>query len=58
MLAIQLNHPAYDCTYLALARARDCVFVTFDEGFVRKIQVAGTPDMRKSVALLGAASSR
>jgi predicted nucleic acid-binding protein len=54
MLAIQLNHPAYDCMYLALATAKACPFVTADQGFVRKIQVGGTPEIRKTVALLGA----
>ena len=30
-LAIALDHPAYDCVYLALAEARGCDFVTADE---------------------------
>ena len=57
MLAIQLNHPAYDCTYLALATAQGCPFITADQGFVRKVEV-GAPDMRKSVILLGAAAAK
>lgn len=36
-LAIALDHPAYDCIYLALAVANDCRFVTADEGFLRKL---------------------
>jgi predicted nucleic acid-binding protein len=36
-IAIELNHPAYDCLYLALAAERDCRFVTADESFVRKL---------------------
>ncbi|MGD9538164.1 MAG: type II toxin-antitoxin system VapC family toxin [Alphaproteobacteria bacterium] len=36
-LAIELNHPAYDCLYLALAAANDCRFVTADERFLRKL---------------------
>lgn len=36
-IAIQLNHAAYDCLYLALAAERDCRFVTADESFVRKL---------------------
>jgi predicted nucleic acid-binding protein len=36
-LAVELDHPAYDCVYLALAVERDCRFVTADERFVRKI---------------------
>ncbi len=35
--AIELDHPAYDCLYLALASERDCRFVTADERFVRKL---------------------
>jgi predicted nucleic acid-binding protein len=37
-LAISLNHPAYDCTYLALAEAMDTTFVTADEVLVRRIR--------------------
>lgn len=36
-LAIELDHPAYDCFYLALAIQQDCQFVTADERFVRKV---------------------
>jgi predicted nucleic acid-binding protein len=35
--AIDLDHPAYDCVYLALAVENDCRFVTADEGFRRKL---------------------
>lgn len=35
--AIELDHPAYDCLYLALAAERDCRFVTADERFLRKL---------------------
>lgn len=46
-LAIALNHPAYDCFYLALAIAEDCPFVTADERLVRKVEAAGSgPDLR------------
>jgi predicted nucleic acid-binding protein len=37
-LAISLDHPAYDCTYLALAEAMDTIFVTADEVLVRRIR--------------------
>jgi predicted nucleic acid-binding protein len=37
-MAIELNHPAYDCLYLALAEANDCRFVTADGRFVRKLR--------------------
>lgn len=32
-LAIELNHPAYDCFYLALAIAEDDVLITADRRF-------------------------
>ena len=35
-LALALDHPAYDCTYLALAQARSCALVTADERLYRK----------------------
>jgi predicted nucleic acid-binding protein len=57
MLAIKLSHPAYDCTYLALATAQGCSFVTADQGFVRKVEV-GAPHMRKTIILLGAAAAK
>lgn len=37
-LAVQLDHPAYDCIYLALAIERGRQFVTADEHFLRKVQ--------------------
>lgn len=37
-LAIDLDHPAYDCLYLALAIENDCRFVTADERMVNKIR--------------------
>lgn len=36
-LASELDHPAYDCAYLALAEGMNCAFVTADESLVRKI---------------------
>jgi predicted nucleic acid-binding protein len=36
-MAIDLDHPAYDCLYLALAAETECQFVTGDERFLRKI---------------------
>jgi predicted nucleic acid-binding protein len=40
-MAVELNHPAYDCLYLALAASRGCRFVTADERFVRKVRERG-----------------
>lgn len=36
-MSIELEHPAYDCLYLALAVESDCRFVTADERFLRKL---------------------
>ena len=36
-ISIEIDHPAYDCLYLALAEKK-CQFVTADERFLRKLQ--------------------
>jgi len=36
-LSIGLDHPAYDCAYLALAEALGCAMVTADEALCRKL---------------------
>jgi predicted nucleic acid-binding protein len=48
-IAIDLNHAAYDCLYLALAAERDCRFVTADESFVRKLGEGHRRRFRRSV---------
>ena len=35
---MDLEHPAYDCYYLALAESRDAKLVSTDEHFIRKVQ--------------------
>ena len=42
-LAVALDHPAYDCLYLALAQASESEFVTADQAFCRKVRAAGLP---------------
>ena len=37
-IAIQLDHAAYDCFYLALAEARDAPLVTADRRLLRKLR--------------------
>ena len=37
-MSIEIDHPAYDCLYLALAVEKECPFVTADERFLRKLQ--------------------
>jgi len=39
-LAIELDHPAYDCFYLELCRFRSIAMVTADTRFARKISAA------------------
>ncbi len=36
-IAIALNHPAYDAFYIALAEARDAVFITADQRLLAKL---------------------
>ena len=35
---LQLDHPAYDCLYLALAEQRSAVLLTQDQRLLRKVQ--------------------
>jgi predicted nucleic acid-binding protein len=50
-IAVELDHPAYDCLYLALAIENGCHFVTADERLLRKL------DQRLQRALRGRAIS-
>ncbi len=53
-LSLDLDHPAYDCMYLALALDRDDAFVTADSRFVRIVAERGTPDLQgKAIDLSG-----
>ena len=40
-LALKLNHPAYDCTYLACAGQKGAEFITADKKFLNKLRSAG-----------------
>jgi len=51
-MAIELDHPAYDCVYLALAAANTCAFITADERLVRKIGQAYSNRFRVRVVSL------
>jgi predicted nucleic acid-binding protein len=53
-LALALDHPAYDCVYLALAEARGCEFVTADGSLSRKTLPAG---LAARVVMLNAVGS-
>ena len=57
-LAIELDHPAYDCLYLALAIASDCQFVTADQRFLRKLDQGRRRALRaRATSLTEAAQS-
>lgn len=40
-IALALDHPVYDCMYLALAELRDIVIVTDDKGLLRAARAGG-----------------
>lgn len=48
-LAIDLDHPAYDCLYLVLAIDNDCSLVTADESLLDKLNRARQPGLRRRV---------
>jgi predicted nucleic acid-binding protein len=49
-IALELQHPIYDCVYLAVAIATDRTLVTADERFLAKL--AGSRFGRDRVTLL------
>jgi predicted nucleic acid-binding protein len=51
-IAIEMDHPAYDCVYIALAAANDCRFVTADERLLRKVSQGGDIKWRDRVMSL------
>jgi predicted nucleic acid-binding protein len=52
-LAISLDHPAYDCIYLALAEALGGELVTADNALYRKLQLAGSSMPVRPLAATG-----
>ncbi len=55
-IAIDLDHPAYDCLYLALAIENDCPFATADERLLRKLGQGRRGALRgKAISLTAAA---
>ena len=55
-IAIDLDHPAYDCLYLALAIENDCPFATADERLLRKLGQGRRRALRgKAISLTAAA---
>jgi len=51
-IAIELDHPAYDCVYLALAIDNGCKFVTADERLLRKLDQSRQQALRARVISL------
>src|SRR5450631_470069 len=51
-LAIRLQHPAYDCFYLALARLAGCFMVTADRQLFERCQRTDAADLARMVVLL------
>jgi predicted nucleic acid-binding protein len=60
-LAVTLDHPAYDCFYLALARERELRLVTADDRLLRTLAAAQSKALRtiaRSLANVAAELSR
>jgi predicted nucleic acid-binding protein len=56
-LAVELEHPAYDCLYLALAAENECQFVTADERLVSKIRQEARHELRNRAITLREAAT-
>lgn len=55
-MSIEIDHPAYDCLYLALAVEKKCQFATADERFLRKLQQGRHRTLRgRAISLFAAA---
>jgi predicted nucleic acid-binding protein len=55
-LSVELDHPAYDCTYLVLALKENISFVTADESLVRKLRQRSDHKYRNLALLPGEAA--
>jgi len=56
-IAIALDHPAYDCLYLALALQEACRFATADERFLRTLAEARLDEFRGCAISLAEAAA-
>ena len=56
-LAVRLQHPAYDCFYLALARQASCPLVTAGKRLIERCRRADATDFDPMVVSLLAAGS-
>jgi predicted nucleic acid-binding protein len=58
-IAIELDHPAYDCLYIALTVENGCQFVTADDSLLRKLGQRRQRTFRgRAVSLREAAGGR
>lgn len=48
-LALELDHPAYDCAYIALAQSRRCQFATADNRLVAAVGRGSRNDLKNVV---------
>ena len=56
-MSIEIDHPAYDCLYLALAVKNKCQFVTADNHFIRKLRPGRQRTLRgRAISLIEAAN--
>jgi len=54
-ISIEIDHPAYDCLYLALALERKCQFVTADQRLLRKLHQGRQGTLRdRAISLIEA----
>jgi predicted nucleic acid-binding protein len=54
-MAIEINHPAYDCVYLTLAIEKKCQFVSADDRFLRKLHQSRQRTLRgRAISLIEA----
>jgi predicted nucleic acid-binding protein len=56
-LAIELDHPAYDCFYIALALDKCCAFATADQRLLRKAQQSSRKDVAATILDLSQAAA-
>jgi predicted nucleic acid-binding protein len=49
VMAIELNHPLYDCTYLALAEREGGQLVTADQNFLGKVAASSFAKLAKDL---------
>jgi predicted nucleic acid-binding protein len=50
-LSLELDHPAYDCAYIALALHHQCPFATADRRLIEVIRRGARRDLDQTVVL-------